>query len=178
MTERPRERRSSAGRFAWLWMLLTVLTMGGFMAWLGVNAKPGTVAVVEEEEAEAPVNFGAAELVALDDLAADASTYKGKAIRLNELPVTSRLGSQAFWAVASNGMPFLVKLGDALVAGGFVVQEGQTVTVVGQIREMSSAVLDSWEAAGVLTSSDDRAVAEFATEYLEVVQATKASSGE
>lgn len=177
MTEKPMGRRSSAGRFAWLWMVLTVLTMGGFMAWLGANAKPGTVAVVEEE-VEEPVDFGAAELVALDDLAAGAETYQGKAIRLEGLPVSSRLGGYAFWAVASNGVPFLVKLDKALVDGGFVVQEGQAVNVVGQVRAMSTEVLDGWEAAGELTSADDRMVAEFATEYLDVAQATHASSGE
>lgn len=169
MTERPMERRGSAGRFAWLWMVLTVLTMGGFMAWLGVNAKSGTVAVVEEE---APVDFGAAEVVRLDDLATGAASYMGKAIRLNGIPVSSRLGGYAFWAVTSNGMPFLVKLDKALVEGGFTVQDGQAVNVVGQVREMSATVLDGWEAEGVLTNADDRMVAEFATEYLEVVQAT------
>jgi hypothetical protein len=153
-------------------MVLTVLTMGGFMAWLGTNAKPGTVAVVEDTEA--PVDFGAAEMVTLDELAANASGYVGRAIRLDRVPVSSRLGGYAFWAVTSNGMPFLVKLDQALVEGGFTVQDGQALNVVGQVREMSAAVLDGWEASGVLTSSDDRMVAEFATEYLDVVQAAHA----
>lgn len=174
MTERPMGRGSSAGRFGWLWMVVAVLSIGGLMAWLGANAQPGTVAVVEEEAA--PVDFGAAEVVLLDDLAADPSVFLSRAIRMNSFPVSSRLGNYAFWAVASNGMPFLAKLDKALVDGGLVVQDGQYLTVVGQVREVSPAVLDAWEAEGVLATADDRMVAEFATAYLDVVQAAHAAA--
>jgi hypothetical protein len=168
------ERRGSAGRFAWVWLVLAVLAIGGFLSWLGVNAQPGTVAVVEEAE-ETPVDFGAAEAVALDDLAANSTAYLGRAVRVDALPVSSRLGGYAFWAVATNGMPFLAKLEKGLVEGGLAVQDGQHLTVVGQVREMSAAVLDSWEQEGILSTADDRMVAEFAETYLEIVQAKQAS---
>jgi hypothetical protein len=167
-------RRNSGGRFAWLWMVLAVLAIGGFMAWLGVNSQTELVAVVEEEEA--PVDFAAAEVVTLDDLAAEPTGYLNRALRLDDLPVSSRLGDQAFWAVASNGTPFLVKLGSELVQGGFAVRDGESVTVVGQVREVSVELLDGWERDGVLRTPEDRMVAEFAVAYLDVVQAAHTAS--
>lgn len=168
MTERAMGQRSAAGRFVWL--AVAVLAIGGFMAWLGMSTRPGTVAVVEEQ-AEAAVDFSAAEAVTLESLAAAPTSYLDRAIRLDGLPVSSLLGSEAFWAVAPNGMPFLIKLGESLLESGFAVRDGETLTAVGQVREMSEAVLDAWEQGGVLRSSDDRLMAEFATAYLEIVQA-------
>jgi hypothetical protein len=177
MTERATKHSSSAGRFAWLWLIIAVLTIGGFLAWLGMNAQPGQVAVVEEVE-EPAIDFGAAETVELADLVVSAEEYVGRAIRLNGLPVSSLLGTEAFWAIAPNGMPFLVKLGDELLERGFAVQDGQALTVIGQIHSMTEAVLDAWEEEGVLRNSDDRMMAEFAISYLEVVHARHLESSE
>jgi hypothetical protein len=177
MTERATKQSGSAGRFAWLWLIIAVLTIGGFLAWLGMNAQPGQVAVVEEVE-EPAIDFGAAETVDLADLVVSAEEFVGRAIRLNDLPVSSLLGTEAFWAIAPNGLPFLVKLGDDLLERGFTVQDGEALTAIGQIHLMSEAVLDAWEEQGVLRSSDDRMMAEFATAYLEVVQARHQEASE
>lgn len=172
MTERPMGRRKSSGSMGLLWMLLAFVTVGGFMVWLGMNSQPEAVPVVDEglsagsEEAE----FVPGQRVALDDIAAKPESYLDRELTLADVPVSSRLGETAFWAVASNGTPFLVKLSDALVSGGISVSDGQVVTVVGQVRGMSAAVLDEWQRSGVLRTESDRMVAEFATAYLEATE--------
>lgn len=173
MTERPIGRSKSAGGMQWLWMILAVVAMGGFMAWLGVNSQPQAGPVVDEGFSAADTEeFVPGQRVAVDDIAGQPETYVDREITLADVAVSSRLGESAFWVVASNGTPFLVKLGEEVVASGGTVSDGQVVTVAGPVRAMSAATLDEWEQIGILRSESDRLVAEFATAYLEATELT------
>jgi len=172
MTERPIGRNSSTGKLGLLWMVLAVVAMGGFMAWLAVNSpEPQAVAVVDEGmKAAGSGEFTPGQQVALDDIAAGPEAFVGREITLADVSVSSLLGETAFWVVSSKNIPFLIKLGDTLVAEGIKVHDGQVVTVVGPVRAMSAAVLDEWQRTGVLRSESDRQVAEYATAYLEATE--------
>lgn len=172
MTEVAKARRKSTGSMSWLWMLVAILTVSGFMVWLGMSSEPAAVAVVDESlgSAAEELEIEAGQRIALDRAAAKPELYIGHEITLAEIPVSSRLGESAFWASASNGSPFLVKLSDELVADGKAVSEGQVVTVRGQVLAVDAEVLDSWASAGLLSSEGDRQVAEYATAYLEAAE--------
>src|SRR5690606_34784071 len=88
--------------------------------------------------------------VAVDDIAGDPVEWVDREITLADVAVSSRLGDAAFWVVASNGTPFLVKLGEGVLAEGGSVHDGEEVTVVGLVRAMTPEILDEWERVGVL----------------------------
>lgn len=175
MTQQPTQHRKSAGQFSWLWMLATLVVVGAFMYWLAVTAEPSGPRVVEEDDAaETEV---AAATVALEDLVAGLSNYVGTNVRLEGIPVASRLGTQAFWTATSTGTPFLIRLTPEAVAGGVTVDPGQTVTVVGRIFAMSDSVIAAWEQEGAIAGAGQRAEAEFATAFLEARVVAGAPAG-
>jgi hypothetical protein len=63
--------------------------------------------------------------------------------------------------------PFLVKLSDALLSSGAMPAAQARVNVRGTVTEMTPAVLDGWQQAGVLADAGQRTQAEFATSYIE-----------
>jgi len=164
MTQQPTQHRKSSGQFSWLWMIATFVVIGAFMYWLAVTAEPSGPRVVEEDDEAADV---AAATVALEDLVAGVSNYVGTDVRLEGIPVASRLGTKAFWTATSTGTPFLIRFTPEALAGGVTVDQGQTVTVVGRIFAMSDSVIASWEQEGAITDAGERAQAEFATAFLE-----------
>jgi|GEM_PF-3165148 len=176
MTERPIEQKGSGANFAWVWMLLAVLAVGGFLGWLAVNSQAISVAVVEEAEEEPQADFSDVEAVELDDLMDDPASYFDQALKLENLEVTSSLGEYAFWALNSQGIPFLVKFSKELVEEGLAVEDGDKITVIGQLQELNDFVLDGWEIDGVLQTEEDRMLAEFATEYFDVVEVEETSA--
>jgi len=163
MTEKPKGQRKPAGQFAWLWMIVSLISVGGFLAWLGVKSEASTVAVVEETEDEAG-DASTAEVVTLEQLQAGSEPYVGRMIRVEHVSVASRLGERAFWTMLPNGTPYLVKL-----AAGAGVEQGEVVTVVGRVAAMSDSVLAAWQQEGVLTDDGQRAEAEFATNFVDAV---------
>lgn len=177
MTQTSTERRGSPGRSSnWLWMVTSIAIVVGFMIWLGANSQPSEVVVVEEEAEEAVAVPSEAVTVELSDFAASVDDFVGQMVRLDGIQVASRLGNEAFWTAPPGGIPVLVKLSPALVADGFSVESGETLTVVGQVVAMSDSVLSAWEASGALQGEAQRAEASFATGYLEAVLATKAAA--
>ena len=84
MAENAKGRRS--GSLTWLWMILALVVVGGFLAWIGMASEPSSVAVVEEEGEEA-VEGAAGEgatfvEVPKDTLAADKAAYEGQRVRV------------------------------------------------------------------------------------------------
>lgn len=168
MTDKSTERRSSSGQGTWIWMLASLLAIGGFMYWLGASAQPSGPQVVEEDVG---TDSGiAAATVALDDLVNELTTYVGTDVRLEGISVASRLGSQAFWTTTSKGMPFLIKLAPALVADEVSVEGAASVTVAGRVLMMSDSVLSAWEEEGAIANESHRMEAEFATGFIEAVE--------
>lgn len=155
-----------------LWVVVAVLVIGGFLAWLTVTAEPSVPpsAMEQEEEPEEAVG-GPAELVSAADFAGSAAGYNGRVVELSNVPVVQRMGAQIFWIElpgAQGATPYLVKLSDALVAAGVALPAEQTrVTVEGMVMQKSDSVLNAWEQAGVLESGGHRAQAEFGDTYIE-----------
>lgn len=178
MTVKPNAGPKSAGQFTWLWMILAVVAIGGFFTWLAANSKPSSVVVVDEEEPALATSVENAVTVTLADLMDGIDQYRGQVVRVEGVQVVSMLGDRAFWTTFPNNTPFLIKIGDSLAEEGFSVQAGDVVTVVGQLSAMSESVLTAWEEQGVLQNANQRLEAEFATDFIDVVEAVRADAAE
>lgn len=161
------ERGSAAGRFTWVWAILAVASIGGFLFWLGATSEPTQVSVVEE----APEEDTTVMTVPVSTFAMETDSFMDEDIRLREMPVSSLLGERLFWTEvpSQQGMmtPYLLALDDALLADSVAVQTGETVTVVGRVHPVSDSVVSAWVESGTITE-DQRIEAEFATSYMQV----------
>ena len=160
-------RSGAANRAALPLMVVAFLAVIGFLYWLNISGRASTVVVEEAPEEAGP----AARAVTLQEFATNPASYEGQEIRLARIPVTSRLGEQAFWTTQPNETPYLIRIGPEMIAGGFGVLSGDVAeVVVGSVHTMSDSVLAAWEAEGVLVNDIQRIEAEFATSFFEASQ--------
>ena len=101
--------------------------------------------------------------VDLATFAADPEAHEGHEIRLANVPVDSRMGTQGFWLKLPNQGLYLVR-GTADNAGA--VQAGQNVTVAGTVRAMGDSVVTAWIEEGAITA-DQEMEARYATSYMD-----------
>ena len=162
-------RRGEAGALSVYLMAGAFLSAAGLLAWLFVRAAPVEVEVVEGSsviEEDVPT------VVATDVFGADPMAQAGMLIQLNGLGVQSLVGSEAFFtAVTGQSGPYLVKMAPEVVAGGVVVENRATVSVVGAVHTMSDSVADAWVASGGI-SEGDRILAVFAESFFEAAGVT------
>lgn len=163
------ERTGPAGRSrTWLWMILSLAVVGGFLAWLGMASEPTTVAVVEEN-GESPDGEGGEDgvpTVLKDTLAADKAAYAGQRIQVPEVEATSQLGPRIFWGELgdpANQVPILVRL-DSAAAEGFEMRSGAFYTLTGEVRRMSDSLATVWGEQGEFTGEGEQMQATF-TDY-------------
>lgn len=159
-----RSREGAAQNLTMPLMLVAFVAIGGFLYWLSANAEPTQVLI---EEATPERNEGSGGVVSWSDFGVDPESFSGSTITVPGVQVASLLGSQAFWAQLPNETPYLVKLGEALVASGAAVSSGDTGEVTGTVHMMSDSILNAWEAAGAFTDPVNRIEAEFATSFFE-----------
>ncbi len=159
-------RRGAAESMALPLMILSFVAIGGFLFWLSRTAEPTSVAVVEEGGSSTAAAAGGM-LVGWNDFGANPGSYEGQMITLRPVRVASLLGHGAFWTQLPNETPFLIKLGDALIADGLVVASGDVGELTGTVHTMSDSVLNAWQDGGVFTEDVQRIEAEFASSFLE-----------
>lgn len=158
--------KSSGMNLAAPLMILAFLSIGGFLYWLNLSSAAYVEAFNEEREAMEAEETVDGTPVAMEDIQMDPAGWIGQEIRLEGIPVVSRVGSYAFWTEFPNQTPFLVRIAQQ----GVVVETGWTADAVGQIYPMTDSVLDAWEAEGILADEDQRFEAEFATEFFQAIQ--------
>lgn len=169
MTEQPKAPQRSAGPRSWPWMILALLAVGGFMWWLAATSQQTAVEVVEEDvetESESEVVVA----LTLEELVEAIDGYLNQSVRVSEIEVAARLGDQLFWTTLDDGQPYLVKVGDSIAAEGFEISPGEKYEAEGMVIERNDAVLDAWEATGVITDEGQRMEAEFAMWYLDAAE--------
>ena len=148
-------------------MLGAFVLLAVFLYWLSMTAVPTAPPEIVEEEPE--VEMMSATLVDPAGLEAGASGYVGLTIRLNDLNVASPVGQKAFF-VDLPRTPFLARIGTELLAAGEVSPAtGQSVSLVGDVKEMNDSTISAWSEAGDITDND-RPLVEFATHYIDVLQ--------
>ena len=125
----------------------------------GSEAEGGGAAATDTLSARA----NAVAAVDLATFSADPETHEGHEVRLANVPVDSRMGTQGFWLKLPNQGLYLVR-GTADNTGS--VQAGQTVTVAGTVRAMSDSVVTAWIEEGAITA-DQEMEARYATSYMD-----------
>jgi len=162
-------------------MIVAFVAMIGFLYWLNLQAqaeRAAKEAAVAEETIVEPgtVDVSTAVTILASDLQGDVTSLEGSMVRVESVPVAGGLGTQGFWVELPNRNPFLISLSEGAKAAFPGVQPGETVTVVGILRAMNPATLDTWSTSGSI-SEGDRLAAEFATHYLDVILFQSAGAG-
>lgn len=167
------EAKASGGRpLTWLWMLLALVVVGGFLFWLGSTAEPtSTMVVVEEDggdEAD-PLEAGVTEVVK-DTLAADKARFAGQRVRVGQIEATGTLGPRIFWGELgdpSRQVPILIRM-DSAAASGIEVTNGGFYTVTGEVQAMSDSLATVWAEQNEFTGEGEQMQAAFADYYIQV----------
>lgn len=159
------EARSSA---TWLWAGVAGLLVVGFLVWLTATSEPSMVAEVQEDAAAEAVPPAAvppaAEVVTAQQFEDSLGTYAGREVELADVVMVSKTGPQILWVELPSGATFPVKADVAAAEG---VTPASRVTVTGRVAQKTAAVLDEWEASGVLDGEEQRTQAESGSYYIE-----------
>jgi hypothetical protein len=135
-----------------------------------MNVLGGDNANTATPEGEAPAASAPAAPAASSAVAVTATQlqeapqqFQGQVVKVS-LPVAMPVGTQAFFLDVPKS-PFLVKISDALVAGGQAVPTGQ-VTVEGPLMAMNDSIMKDWIGKGWIPQQD-QVLVEFATHFIE-----------
>lgn len=170
--------RRGAANLAPVLMIISFLAMAGLLVWLGKNAEGTQPVAMEEDESMDSVEAGAM-LVTAAQLQASAANYVGMAIRLEDVPVASRVGVGVFLielGTPSASSPFLVVLDSALVAAGREAPRSGTVTVSGTVRERTDSAVDHWIETGLVPESE-RIIVEFSSHWIDASRLREPAAG-
>lgn len=165
------ERVEGRRPLTWLWMLLAVVTVVGFLTWLGLTSEPSTVAIVEEDGGEGEEGPGGDfTIVPKDTLAANKAAYEGEAIQVPAMEATGSLGREVFWGELgdqANQVPILVRMDSTLAAAGMQIETGTFYRVRGMVHRMTDSVAAEWGETGVLPDEGAQLQATFADYYIQ-----------
>mgnify|MGYP001159193654 CR=1 FL=1 len=162
MTEQPTGPKRPAGPRNWPWMIVSLAVVVGFFAWLATSSQQAVVAVVEDVDEVNLDEVASMPPVSLEEIVEQIDSYLNRAVRIVDVQVVSRLGTQMFWTTLDNGLPFLIKAPE-----GTEITPQSVVEVIGVVYARDDTVLATWEASGVITDEGQRMEAEFATWYLD-----------
>lgn len=159
------------GSLTWLWMVLALVLVAGFLVWLGVASEPSSVAVVEEGDSASAEAAGGMTFteVAKDTLAAGKARFEGERVRVAGVQVTGKLGPSVFWGELgdrSNQVPILVRMDSALTSAGLQVEQGAAYTITGLVQRMTDSVTTAWGEEGVFADEGSQMQATFADYYI------------
>ncbi len=142
-------------------MILAALSIAGFVWWLSVFTEPTQFAIAQEETEEVDES-PLLELATFQQIFHD---MDGQRVRLEGIEVATMIGPQAFLTSLPDGTPLVVRI----MPGGAnaPIVGGDMLDVSGTVRAMSDAVLDAWEAEGVITDPTAREIAGFGSHFYE-----------
>ena len=167
---------SQRGSMAWLWMILALVVVGGFLTWLGMEAEPTSVTVVEEEEDPVMMDPPSIPVVSKDTLADDKQRFVARDIRVHNVAATGTLGDQIFWGELGDQttqMPILIRLDSATAAGDsisgpFTPQTGAYYSVRGRVFPMTDSLATEWGEQGQFYGEGEQTQAAFTDYYMQV----------
>lgn len=157
----------------WLWMVLSILVVVGFLTWLGMASEPSTVPVVEsEEEPDATEDELAAGVVVVprDTLAENKARYDGQTIRVSNVEAAGILGPGIFWGELGDQarqVPMLVRMDTTLLQREMRVEQSRSYTITGTVHRMSDEAADAWGEAGEFTDEGAQLQAAFTDYYIQ-----------
>lgn len=162
--------RRGAANLAPILMIVSFAAMAGLLWWLGTTAE-GTEPVVVEEETDVDSADAGIMVVTNDQLATQAASLVGQTVRVEEVPIATNVGENAFMielGTPEQSNPFLVVLGSTLITEGRGIPEG-TATVAGPILARTDSAVEAWVEAGVVPAGQ-RPIVEFASYFIEATR--------
>jgi hypothetical protein len=174
------EEPKAPGSRTWLWMILSLVVVGGFLVWLGMASEPTAVPVIvdEDEETESELAEGVV-AVPKDSLAENKAAYQGQRIRVSEVEATASLGPAIFWGELgdrTNQVPMLVRL-DSAAAEGWQIREGGMYNITGAVERMTDSVAGDWETKGEFTGEGEAMQATFTDYFIQASEIRAARGG-
>lgn len=169
MAERGAPARGRSMTF--LWMILALVVVGGFLTWLGLASEPTTVVVVEDAEDADDFAMDADGVLTVerDTLAVNTGRYAGQAVRVQGVEATGRLGDAIFWGELGDmerQVPILVRM-DAELAGRLEIQSGMAYTITGEVNRVSDELVETWAEQGEFAGEGEQLQAMFADYYIQ-----------
>ncbi len=164
-SQKPKSSRS----YAWVWMLLAFISVGGFLTWLGLEAEPTSVPVVETEE-DAMMDPPSIPVISKDSLAADKADFVARDIRVHNVAITGTLGPRIYWGELGDRttqVPILLRL-DSTSAADFTPQQGAFYSVRGRTFPMNDSIANAWGDDGEFSSEGNQMQAMFTDYYMEL----------
>ena len=163
--------KGSSGAVGMALMVMTFLTVGGFLWWLTGRSEEYVMSIsVQDVEVEEGEDFSSATVVPVDVFGANPMGQADMLIQVNELTVQSLLDSEAFFVEVA-GQPYMVKMSESLVADSVSIAMGESVSVIGRVYQMTDSVADSWVASGSLSEAN-KIVATCSESFLEALDVT------
>ncbi|MEN8375263.1 MAG: hypothetical protein ABFS34_07425 [Gemmatimonadota bacterium] len=158
----------STARKTTLLMIAALVAIGGLFWWLSVTAEPTQISILEDTASVPGANIdGGAANVTVADFATGPEGFQSLNIRLSNVTIASTLGGRAFWIQLPNNQPYMIRISDALAAGGASFANGDIVTVSGIVELMSDSVLTDWRSSGALVDDLQVEEARFALSFLD-----------
>lgn len=178
------ERGAPAGgrSMTFLWMILALVVVGGFLTWLGVSSEPTAIAVVEEEDGQGQVDAEGVLALERDTLADNTGRFLDQTVRVEGVESTGRLGDNLFWGelgTVERQVPILIRM-DPEVGARAEVERGTPYTITGQVQRVTEELVDTWAAQGEFAGEGEQLQASFADFYIQAsdVRPTRAESPE
>ncbi|HEX6308946.1 MAG TPA: hypothetical protein VFZ69_12200 [Longimicrobiales bacterium] len=159
------------GGSSWIPVAVAVVAVAAFMGWLATREPPESVAVREPGDTTADTlgggAMGPAEAIDPGVLVQNSSSYVGRVVAIESVPVQDVLGARMFWIELPGGSPYLVRMDQANIAAGAPLPAtGSTVRVVGTVRQKDAALIEQWATSDSLTD-DQRMLADFGGTFIE-----------
>jgi hypothetical protein len=150
-------------------MLLALVSVGGFLTWLGLEAEPTSVTVVETEE-DAMMDPPSIPVVSKDSLAGNKTDFVAQDIRVHNVAITGTLGPRIYWGELGDRntqVPILLRL-DSTSAAGFTPATGTVYSVRGRTYPMNDSIANAWGDDGEFSSEGNQMQAMFTDYYMEL----------
>jgi hypothetical protein len=177
--------RAPAGRpMTWVWMILALVVVGGFLTWLNIASEPSAVVIVDgndEDDQNGPAGAGVT-VVERDTLAVALERYANEQIRVQGVQATGILGPAIFWGELGDmtqQRPVLVRL-DQPLAGDARIEAGVEYTITGQVLPVTEQLVDTWAQADEFAGEGEQMQAAFADYYIQAsaVRPTRGARGQ
>jgi hypothetical protein len=169
-------------------MLLALVTVGGFLTWLGMEAEPTSISVMEDTGEDAIIDPPDVTVVPKDTLAENKARYTAQQIRVHSVGITGQLGEKIYWGELGDGttqLPILVRLDSASAAGDsisgpFAPEEGELYSIRGLVFPMSDSLAMAWGDQGEFAGEGEEMQAMFTDYYIQAndIQRTPESQRE
>jgi hypothetical protein len=165
----PQARRSDRGASSLIPVLVALLAVGGFLAWLATR-QPTTESVAVTEPGNTAVDQQGTPTGTVTEPAAlnqqGGRALVGQDIELQSVPVSSMMGPHFLWVELPGGSPYLLRLDQSVVNGATPVPTSGNVRVIGRVEMKDEAVISGWVQEGLLQDEAHRMQAEFGTTYI------------